>query len=82
MERLLKRKQIPDELLEYFEEVVPDTKPCVVGDFFFGSGTSGIVAHKHGRKFIGIELSQEYLDDIAIPRIKKATKQQGWDRFK
>jgi len=52
-----------------------EIKPCIVLDPFFGSGTTAIVAHKHGRKFIGIELSKPYLDDIAIPRIKKETEQ-------
>ena len=50
--------------------------PCTVLDPFFGSGTTGIVAHKHGRNFIGIELSESYLKDIAIPRIEKATGQR------
>lgn len=49
--------------------------PCTVLDLFFGSGTVGDVAHKHGRNFIGIELSKPYLDDIAIPRIEKGTAQ-------
>ena len=48
---------------------------CTVLDIFFGSGTVGVVAHKHGRKFIGIELSKPYLDDIAIPRIERETAQ-------
>ena len=47
----------------------------VVLDPFFGSGTTGIVAHKFGRRFIGIDLNRGYLDDIAIPRIKSATSQ-------
>ena len=51
------------------------TIPCIVADIFFGSGTVGTVAHKHGRNFTGIELSKAYLDDIAIPRIKKETAQ-------
>lgn len=50
-------------------------KPCVVLDLFFGSGTTGIVAYKHNRKFVGIELSEKYLTSIAIPRIEKATEQ-------
>ena len=75
MEKLLKRDQIPDNLLEYFEEVTPPTTPCVVCDIFMGSGTSAIVAHRHDRKFVGIELSQTYLDDIAIPRIDRETRQ-------
>jgi DNA modification methylase len=44
-------------------------------DIFFGSGTVGVVSYKHNRKFIGIELSKKYLDDIAIPRIEKERKQ-------
>lgn len=29
---------------------------------FSGSGTTGMVAARHGRKYVGIDLSQEYLD--------------------
>jgi DNA modification methylase len=48
----------------------------IVLDPFLGSGTTFLVSYKHGRKFIGIELSQEYLDDIAIPRIEQERKQR------
>jgi DNA modification methylase len=60
-------------------------KPCLfagcppggtVLDPFFGSATVGVVAHKFDRKFVGIELSEEYLKDIAIPRIKKEQRQR------
>lgn len=34
--------------------------PCVVLDPFLGSGTTALVARKHGRKCIGIELSEPY----------------------
>lgn len=34
--------------------------PCVVLDPFLGSGTTALVARRHGRKCIGIELSLEY----------------------
>lgn len=34
--------------------------PCTVLDPFFGSGTTGLVARKHGRHSIGIELSETY----------------------
>ncbi|MET4560774.1 DNA modification methylase [Lysinibacillus parviboronicapiens] len=42
----------------------------VVLDPFFGSGTTGLVALKHGRNFIGIELNPEYIK-IAERRLSK-----------
>ncbi len=59
-------------------EVFMPPIPCTVLDPFFGAGTTGIVAHKLNRNFIGIELSVEYLKDIAVPRIKEATAQVKW----
>lgn len=41
----------------------------IVLDPFMGSGTAGVVAKRLGRKFIGIELSRQYIDEIAIPRL-------------
>ena len=40
----------------------------VVLDPFFGSGTVGVVAVKHNRKYIGIELNPEYVE-IAKKRL-------------
>jgi hypothetical protein len=31
-------------------------------DCFFGAGTSGLVARKHSRDYIGIELNPEYAE--------------------
>ena len=45
-------------------------KPCVVLDPFIGSGTSCCVALAHGRHSIGIDLSEKYLKNNAIPRIE------------
>ena len=50
-------------------------KDGVVLDPFIGSGTTAIVAYKHNRKFLGIELSEKYLSEITIPRVKKENKQ-------
>jgi DNA modification methylase len=38
-----------------------EIEPCTVLDPFAGAGTTGLVADKHGRAFIGIELSEEYV---------------------
>src|SRR5690606_3147762 len=44
----------------------------VIFDPFMGSGTTGKMAVKLGRKFVGIEISRQYIEDIAIPRIQEA----------
>jgi DNA modification methylase len=45
-----------------------DTGSCVVLDPFTGSGTTGMVALRHGRSFIGCELNPAYVD-LARERI-------------
>jgi DNA modification methylase len=45
------------------------TIPCVVLDPFMGSGTTGAVAVREGRSFIGVELNPAYVD-MAAARIK------------
>jgi site-specific DNA-methyltransferase (adenine-specific) len=50
------------------------TKGDTVLDPFCGSGTTGAVALKHGRCFIGIELNPEYVA-MAERRVAEATRQ-------
>lgn len=50
-------------------------KDGTVLDPFGGAMTTAMVAHKHGRKFITIELSEKYIADIGVPRIEKETRQ-------
>ena len=69
-------KQMVDEF--YHKNPV---KPCTVLDPFMGSGTVALVAYKHGRRFVGIELSKIYLDDICIPKIERAQKQRKLSGF-
>jgi len=42
--------------------------PCTVLDPFAGSGTTGRVAIRHNRRFIGIDLNSEYLN-LAVKRL-------------
>lgn len=50
----------------------PGIVPCVVLDPFIGSGTTAVVSLAHGRHCIGIDLSEVYLRENAIPRIQGA----------
>jgi DNA modification methylase len=43
-------------------------------DPFMGSGTTGVAAHRFGRKFIGIEIEPTYFD-LACRRIDLAARQ-------
>jgi len=62
----------PEQLIE-----VPIISCCpengLVLDIFFGSGTTGVVAKKLKRNYLGIDLNLSYIEDIAIKRIEKAT---------
>lgn len=49
----------------------------IVLDPFAGGGTTGVIALKLNRKFIGIELNQKYIDEIIIPRIKNTIIEHG-----
>jgi site-specific DNA-methyltransferase (adenine-specific) len=48
----------------------------VILDPFMGSGTTGAACLETGRKFIGIEINEQYFD-IACTRISSAVKQSG-----
>ncbi len=64
----------PEKLLERIINM--STKPTdIVLDFFLGSGTTCAVAHKMGRKYIGIE-QMDYIEDITLKRMKKVIGQK------
>jgi len=48
-------------------------------DPFMGSGTTGVAAVRHGRRFVGVEIEPRYFD-IACARISAALKQQDPER--
>jgi len=51
--------------------------PCTVLDPFNGTGTTGVVACRHGRNYIGIELFEKYAE-ISERRIYRALKPQTY----
>lgn len=54
-----------EKILHHFSE-----KGDIVLDSFLGSGSTAAVAHKMGRRWIGIELG-EHCDTHCVPRLKK-----------
>lgn len=63
--------QKPEYLLEKI--ILASTKEGqIILDPFCGSGTTGVVAVRHRRKFIGIDVSQEYLE-ISKKRLERIT---------
>ena len=52
----------------------------IVLDPFFGAGTTGLVALKQNKKFIGIELNQDYIE-IASERLKPFLEQVRLKEF-
>lgn len=62
--------QKPEGLIQHFVEILSNLHDCVL-DPFMGSGTTGVVAKRADRDFIGIELDEGYYK-IAEERIRKA----------
>lgn len=62
--------QKPVALMEYLIRTYTNEGEVVL-DFTMGSGTTGVAAMNTGRRFIGIELDEDYFD-VACGRIEKA----------
>ena len=61
--------QKPESLLEWV--VLASTNAGdIILDPFCGSGTTGVAALRHGRRFIGIDMDAHYLNDIAKMRLE------------
>ena len=72
--------QKPEALLERII-LASSNEGDVILDPFCGSGTTGVVAIRHGRKFIGIDSERKYLDELAIPRLKDEISQRKQSLF-
>jgi adenine specific DNA methylase Mod len=55
-------------LKRIIENITPEN--AIVMDFFLGSGTTTAVAHKLGRKWIGVEMGEHFYS-VVLPRMKK-----------
>lgn len=74
----------PEELIKAVMDATTSEGDLVV-DFFLGSGTTAAVAHKMGRRYIGIE-QMDYISSVTIPRLQKVidgeqggiSKSQDW----
>jgi len=58
----------PESLLSFLIELFTQPSDLIM-DYHLGSGTTCAVAHKMGRRYIGIE-QMDYIEDIAVVRIK------------
>lgn len=63
--------QKPEQLLQQFIYLLSNEGETVL-DPFMGSGSTGVVAKRNRRKFIGIELNKEYFQNAA-ERIKETS---------
>lgn len=64
----LKNGKKPERLIERVLEMSSDPGDLVL-DFHLGSGTTAAVAHKIGRRYIGVE-QMEYIESLALSRLK------------
>jgi len=66
----------PEELLKRILEIATLENDLVL-DFNLGSGTTTSVAHKMGRRYIGVE-QMDYVENIPVERLKKVIEgEQG-----
>ncbi|MBF7686476.1 site-specific DNA-methyltransferase, partial [Acinetobacter sp. B10A] len=68
--------QKPEKLIQRIIELTTHEGDPVL-DYHLGSGTTSAVAHKMGRKYIGIE-QMDYINGITVPRLQKVIEgEQG-----
>lgn len=66
----------PEGLIKEIMDMATNENDIVL-DFHLGSGTTAAVAHKMGRRYIGIE-QMDYIKDVTVERLKKVIEgEQG-----
>ena len=73
---IFKNGKKPEELIRRILHIGSNEGDLIL-DFHLGSGTTAAVAHKMGRRYIGIE-QMDYINDITVPRLQKVIEgEQG-----
>lgn len=60
----------PERLLQRVIEIATNREDLVI-DPFLGSGTTAVVAHRLGRRWVGVELRRAVLDEHVLPRLER-----------
>ncbi len=60
----------PEALIERILHIASDPGDMVL-DCFLGSGTTAAVAHKMGRRWVGVEWREDTVRNFALPRLEK-----------
>ena len=68
--------QKPIPLLEYLIKTYTKDNELIL-DFTMGSGSTGVAALNTNRRFVGIELDEDYFN-IAVERLKNSEKGNIW----
>lgn len=68
----------PERLLKRIVEIASDPGDTVL-DCFLGSGTTAAVAHKPGRRWVGVEWEAPTIEAFALPRLRGVV--EGRDRI-
>ena len=71
--------QMPESLLKRIITASSNAGDCVL-DPFSGSGTTAVAAKQLGRKYVGLEMSEEYVEK-AIERLALVNKRKSADLF-
>lgn len=80
------RNKKPEKLLERVLSMATDEGDWVL-DPYLGSGTTAAVAHKMGRRWVGIERGETQFEGMCVPRMERVvrgedrtgiTKAKGW----
>jgi adenine-specific DNA-methyltransferase len=67
------RNKKPERLLERVLSMSTDAGDWVL-DPFLGSGTTAAVAHKMGRRWVGIEQGAQQFDAMCLPRLRRVVE--------